>query len=151
MNKVYFCRAMDTFEIDEIKEQYVKVNNLLSNSGLELVNKFDDSNFMHVNEKSTQEDISNNANRIVNNDLDNLKKTDFVIVDLSLENHFYFGCICEIVYAHLWKKKVIVFTGKSKNESRLWLHYHADYICENLENAIEYIVNYKKEMYINNE
>jgi len=65
MNKVYFCRAMDTFEIDEIKEQYVKVNNLLSNSGLELVNKFDDSNFMHVNEKSTQEDISNNANRML--------------------------------------------------------------------------------------
>ena len=143
MNKVYFCRAMDTFHFDEIKNQYVEIDKLLSNEGFELINKFSMDNFSSITENSTHEFITDNANRIVEKDLENLKKTDFVIVDLSIENHFYFGCICEIVYAYLWKKKIIVFTGKSKNGSRLWLHYHADYICETLEESIKYIINYK--------
>ena len=136
---------MDLLQFDEIKEQYDHVENTLDELGFEQTNKFGKKTFQVVTRNTTQQDLKDNADRVVNYSLDRIKQADYVLADLSIENHFYFGCVCEIVYARQFNKKVVVCTGKGDNDKRLWLHYHADYVCETMEQALKYIHDCEQE------
>jgi nucleoside 2-deoxyribosyltransferase len=137
MKKAYFSRAMDCFDFSEIAAQYKKMEEIFVKCGLEIANPFDETNFVQVNEKCSNQYMNEGSKIIVEKDLEILKRADFLIADLSIKNHFYFGCICEIVYAHLWHKPVIVFTGDSNNSARLWMYHHANYVCKTLDEVID--------------
>lgn len=141
MKKVYFSRAMDLFEFNEIEFQYNNVKVMMKNEGFELVNEFQLSNFVSIKADNPEICLSKEAEKVVANDLKKLKKADILLVDFTKDKHFYFGCICELVYAYLWKKEIVVYTGNTTNNSRLWLHYHVNHICKTFDEALDYIKN----------
>jgi len=147
MKKVFFCRAMDLLQFDEIKEQYDNVESMLSELGFEQINKFGKMTFSAVTPNTPNADLKKNASEVVHYALERIKQADYVLADLSKENHFYFGSVCEIVYAKQFNKKVVICTGNANNDKRLWLHYHADYVCETMEQAIQYIKDCEKELH----
>lgn len=85
------------------------------------------------------------AREIVEQDLSLLKTADIVLMDCSIPNRNYIGCICELVYAYLWGIPIIVYVGSSGNDNRYWLRYHANYICKDRSEAIKYIKLLSKE------
>jgi nucleoside 2-deoxyribosyltransferase len=69
---------------------------------------------------------------IVRADLDALEEADVLLADFSNPAHRYVGCVCEVVYAHLAGKPVVVYVGDTDYSERLWLRYHATRICPTL-------------------
>ena len=72
----------------------------------------------------------------IESDLAWLRRSDALVVDLAIEDWAYVGCICELVYAHLWKLPAVVMAGSSSIESRLWLRYHATTVVATIEDAV---------------
>lgn len=77
----------------------------------------------------TNTDTNNNAyfdtlnyKTIVNDDLDLIKKTDVMIAIIN--DVLSYGTIQEIVYAHLYKKKIFIICTNGKDKHP-WLRYHA--------------------------
>ncbi len=137
MKAIYFARAMEGLSRSDILLHYAEVDKVLSQIGLRLINPFQEKNFLVG--QGCEAEIDKEAYRIVRDDLERLRQADILLVDLSIPKHSYIGCVCEIVYAYLLEKPVVVYVGDSDNGSRLWLHYHATYICATLEEAIDYI------------
>lgn len=138
MKKVYFARAMDGLSRSEILLHYEQVNRALTEAGLRLVNlpRSEDSFFDGESDLGPDQEVR----KIVEQGLRKLRQADVLIADLSIPGHNYIGCICEIVYAHLWQKKVVVFTGDSGNETRPWLRYHTTHLCSTFDEAINHVM-----------
>jgi hypothetical protein len=60
---------------------------------------------------------------------------------MTVPQRNYVGCSCEIVYAHLERKPIVVYVGTTDNASRIWLQYHASGIFEQRADAIEYLLH----------
>jgi diadenosine tetraphosphate (Ap4A) HIT family hydrolase len=73
----------------------------------------------------------------IESDLAWLRRSDALLIDMHLEDWAYVGCVCELVYAHLWGIPSVVITGSSNIADRLWLRYHAQHIVETEEEAME--------------
>lgn len=129
--KVYYCRAMDGIEFDIISKEYEFVRKRLSEKGYCLINDFNQSNYEKL--PITVE----NSKRVVQSNLINLATSDVVIVNLSIPNHSYIGCVGEMIYAKQKGIRVITIVGESGNDKHFWTLYHSDNIVNNLEEAIE--------------
>lgn len=129
MKKVYFSRAIDLMDPQEVYDTYRAVASKFQAAGFELVNG------AAVEELTPRRE----PREIVESALSLIRKSDFVVVDLSLRNHKYIGCICEIVYAHLAQKPVAAIVGTGGNNRRAWLRYHISHICASLEDAIDWM------------
>jgi nucleoside 2-deoxyribosyltransferase len=77
---------------------------------------------------------------IVESDLHFLKQCDAVLMDMSIRDRNYVGCCCELVYAFMWGIPTIVYVGRSGNERRKWLIYHASTICKSFRDAINAVI-----------
>jgi nucleoside 2-deoxyribosyltransferase len=69
---------------------------------------------------------------IVNSDLEMIKKSDILLVEISRKDIPYHGTSMELVYAHQWNKQIFVWGDTSS----YWVRYHATEIFENLYSAI---------------
>jgi anaerobic glycerol-3-phosphate dehydrogenase len=87
-----------------------------------------------------------NISEIVRENMNLLENSDCVIVDLSIKNHLYIGCIDEMVCANHKKIFVIVICGDSGAEKHLYTNYRANKIVKNLDEAVEYINILNKEL-----
>jgi nucleoside 2-deoxyribosyltransferase len=76
--------------------------------------------------------------QIVETDLDAIRKSDILLVEISRDDIPYHGTSMEIVYGRLWGKDIIVWGGCRS----YWVRYHADHIFDTLEEAVEYITSY---------
>ena len=137
MKTVYFARAMDGLSKPDILAHYAKVDKVLTGVGLRLVNPHQGE--ISLYDPGSGSDANKEGRIIVEEDLGRLRQADILLVDLSIPGHNYIGCICEIVYAWLWQKPVVVYVGDSGNESRLWLRQHATHICSTFGEALDYI------------
>ena len=78
-----------------------------------------------------------NSKKVVHNNIANLAISDVIIVNLSLPNHSYIGCIGEMIYAKQMGIRIITIVGDSGNEKHFWTVYLSDNITNSLEEAIE--------------
>lgn len=71
-------------------------------------------------------------------DLAWLRRCDALVADMSIKDWPYVGCVCELVYARLYDVPSIVITGENELlGDRIWLRYHADFVCRDADAAIE--------------
>ena len=130
---VYYCRAMDGLDADEIEKEYDFVEKRLSENGRILVNPYSKTDHKYLKLNKT------NSSLVVEDNLDGISKSDCVIVNLSIKNHLYIGCIAEMVYAREKGCYVIVITGDSGAEKHFHTIYHADKIYKTLDELFESI------------
>jgi nucleoside 2-deoxyribosyltransferase len=128
--RVYFARAMDGLEREsiealtrEVEAELLRVR-LRFGVDLHLVDPF-----REVESFKGQETFEERARRIVEEEIALLKTADGVLMDCSIPDRSYVGCICELVYAYQEGIPVVVYVGSSGNDKRLWLHYHATQVC----------------------
>lgn len=135
--RVYFARAIDG-ENEEAKMTLVStVAAELAARDLQLVDPVatepDDRN-------SPDTEILQKYRSIVDHDLSILRTCDAVLMDMSIQNRNYIGCVCELTYAYLWGIPCIVYVGQG-NQNRPWLHYHATAVFKSREAAITHLAN----------
>lgn len=128
MKKIFFAYGMDDLTGKEIFDGTKKITALLRELNFDITSG-------RKNDALVQENCSlKEASKIiVEKDLDDLKKCDVLLVDYSIPDRNYVGCTFEMAYAYFWKKVIIVYVGDSGNEKRMFLQYHANHICKNLE------------------
>lgn len=126
MKRVYYARAVDGRDRATLKSIADELCSVLAQRGLELLDPVDYADSA----------LAAPYGDIVENDLALLKTADAVLMDLSLERWTYVGCICELVYAHLWRIPVVVFITGSTLSERAWLRYHATRITSDRETAL---------------
>jgi len=139
MRKVYFSSGIENISFEELQVRYLQVANLLEFHGFEMVNR-------RIQDHYLQQPCDSMARirDLVQGDLRKLKGSDLLLVDYCIPNRNYVGSTCEIVYAYLWGKPVIIYVGQSDNGQRFWLRYHATYICETVSQAVQYMAkNYR--------
>ena len=120
MNKkpptVYFARGVDDLVVADVIAKGKRIAARLAKAGVQTVDP--------VAELAAHSRTLSAAD-IVEYDLDRLRRADAVFMDMSVGNRNYVGCCCELVYAYQWRIPVVVYVGRSGNERRHWLQYHA--------------------------
>lgn len=132
MKKVYFAQRMDGLSIDEVRANYDKFKVALLAQGVSLINPVEHDFFASQPGTTPRTELA----RIVEHDLSLLRQADVLLVDYSVEGWNYIGCTCEMTYAHLWHKPIIVFTGDSGNADRVWLKHLSTRICETFDETL---------------
>jgi nucleoside 2-deoxyribosyltransferase len=128
---------MDGLSKNDIKEEYDYVEKTLKKLGIALTNPFSNETYDldGFNKK--------NAKIIVEKNLSELFESDCVIINLTLPNHFYVGCIGEMIYAHINKKFVIAICGESGADKHYYTVHHCDLIVKDLKDALNYLTETK--------
>ena len=72
-------------------------------------------------------------------DLNDVERSDIVIVNDTFPNASSIGTSMEVFYAYSLNKVVILF-GKA-HENDYWLNYHSHLRVENLEDACQVVIN----------
>jgi hypothetical protein len=80
-----------------------------------------------------------NYKGLVDSQLNLMKTCDAILIDMSLPNHTYIGCIAELVYAHTYRLCTVVYVGSNRIGHRPWLRFHADHIDTTWEGAVRWI------------
>ena len=131
---IYFARAMDELNPQDIISQGEEVALELDQAGLQMVDPF-----VEVSKRTRQGPNIEEGRSIVDNDLALLRRVDGVLMDLSDSEWDYIGCLCELVYAYLWRIPVAVYTGDSAIIKRKWLQYHAAAITKTRDEAMDFL------------
>ncbi len=136
---VYYCRAIDGMTQEEVRDEYLNMEYCLNNTDLILVNSVskDTHTLYDATDKNTFNEYT--ADMIVTENLNNITKADCVLVNLTIKNHLYVGCIAEMVYAKLKGCFIIVVAGDSGADKYFYTLYHADVIVYSLEEALRII------------
>lgn len=79
------------------------------------------------------------ANYIIHRGLSDLKRCDAVLAELTLPDNPYRGTICELVYARLWHKPVVVWSSWAQDSP--WIAYHASAVLPTLEECCQAIID----------
>ena len=125
---VYYCRAMDGLPTEEILKEYRSVEEALRKNGRVLVNPFEkDSHSLEMNK--------DNANMIIHENMKNISRSDCVIVNLSIPNHFYVGCIGEMTHAKMKGCFVITVVGDSGADKHFYTLHCSDVVVKTLDEA----------------
>lgn len=81
------------------------------------------------------------VNQLVDRDLWDIKRCDILLVEATHDDKTYFGTATELLFAKQWHKPRVVFVGKERIEKNdPWLSWLSTHICEDLEEACEYVV-----------
>jgi nucleoside 2-deoxyribosyltransferase len=136
MYRVYFARAIDGIDVAEIHHLTEEMAREMETRGMQMVDPFVE---ISLNEQIPFEE---KARQIVEGDLTLLKDVDAVFMDFSIPNRSYIGCICELVYAYLWKIPVVVYVGTSGNDQRYWLQYHASHVSKDRGAALDFLASF---------
>lgn len=130
---VYYARAMDGLPSRAIQADADVIRQLLADAGMSMLDTYLSTG--DVIESPLQSD-SNISGLIVENDLALLRTADAVLMDLSIPNRSYVGCLCELVYAYQIGTPVVVNVGATDLGNRHWLRYHATAITNSIQMAI---------------
>lgn len=125
---IYYARAMDEISVSEILFEDRVVKGALEDKGFILINPFNEY------------DSSNSSvNIIVKQNEEVLKNSDILLVNLSKVEYVYIGAIFEIFQAYNFNIPIVIYIGDSKLHKRIYIQFYCDFICKNLEEALEYI------------
>lgn len=128
--KIYYCRAMDGIDNNTISQEYTYVRVQINAKGHCLINDF------NVDSYETLAITKEHSKKVVHGNISDIAKSDIVIVNLSMPNHSYIGCVGEMIYAKQMGIRVIVIVGESGNDKHFWTLYHSDCITYSLDEAI---------------
>jgi nucleoside 2-deoxyribosyltransferase len=128
MKKVFLAHRFDFLEPHEVDEKTNSFKELLADLNVELI-----SLSGKLLEERGREPDKAMVHEIVETDLAELRGSDILLMDMSIETWNYIGVTCEMVYAHMWHKPIIAYVGDTRNGERLWLKYHADEICSTVD------------------
>lgn len=113
---------MDDAHVREVEQDLEKLRNALIGYNYTIINQqymlqqYDqDGNITQLDECE-----------LVNIELGLLKKADLHIVDFVFQPYFYIGCVCELVYSHLFKIPSILIVSDKKIAKRPWLKFHSN-------------------------
>ncbi len=116
---------MDDRPRSEVVELFRRVESELNHMDVALSNPLQESpDFGDLSGVATTD-----QRLIVDWDLERLRLSDIVLVDFSHPSHVYVGCICEIVYAHLWSKPEVAVVGNSGLDCSMWRRYQLTVTC----------------------
>ena len=74
---------------------------------------------------------------LVASDLRTLRTCDAILMDMTIPDRNYIGCVCELMYAYLWQIPSVVWVGDTGYDRRPWLRHHATAIVQNEHQAIQ--------------
>lgn len=127
---VYFSRPIDWRSPRQVENSFADLRARLPKDVCEVV----DPAGIAVN--MTEERWYRN---LVDAQLVALRSCDFILADLSATDHFYIGCIAELVYAHVAGVRSVVVVGENRLVNRPWLLYHSDHLCISLDQGVDII------------
>jgi nucleoside 2-deoxyribosyltransferase len=137
MKRIYFARAMEGLEKDSVHNTANRVRSDLKSNGFDMIDTIDG---LKLPDLMNPFDFSGTlSGQIVQHDLALLRQADGVLMDMTIPKRNYVGCVCELVYANMWKKPTVVYVGDSGNDKRHWLIYHADVVCFTFRDALEHL------------
>jgi ubiquinone/menaquinone biosynthesis C-methylase UbiE len=126
---VYFARAMDARPLKDIVADDEKYARLLGKIDGVLMNPF----------QQRPQDLIQDASKVVERDLANLKNSSVVLADLSIPDYQYVGCIFEIVCAATHNLPVVLVTGEKDLHKRVFFQTYCDFITRDATEAVNYI------------
>jgi len=129
--KVYFARGVDDLSEAAVLGIGARIARALASHGIEVLDP--------VAELATRA-RKPTTKEIVEHDLSRLRRSDAVLMDMSIAHRNYIGCSCELVYAHLWRIPAVVYVGRSGNQRRHWLRYHAVGVHASYRQAIAHLL-----------
>jgi hypothetical protein len=115
---------MDDAHLREVEQDLAKLKGALTGHNYTIVNQ----EYMLRQYDREGKIIQIDENEIVKNDLELLKKSNLHIIDFNFQPYFYVGCICELVYSHLYKIPSILIVPDQSYFKRPWLNFHSDII-----------------------
>jgi diadenosine tetraphosphate (Ap4A) HIT family hydrolase/nucleoside 2-deoxyribosyltransferase len=134
IKKVYYCRAMDGLEKDEIINEFHIIEERLKEKNIRLINIYEDNhNSLNKNKE--------NAMLIMHENSKGIDAADCVIVNLSIKNHLYIGCIDEMIVAKERGRFVIVIAGDAGADNHFYTYLRSDLIVKTIDEAIDYLAS----------
>lgn len=137
MANVFFGSAIDGMHRSEIARKFKRIERLLLVRKHRLLNPPDI--YLRTLYGVQDSDIYAVSSAIVENDLQLLRQADVLLVDVSVPDHTYIGCICEMVYAREWGIKVVSYVGRNRIDKRPFFVYHSSIICRRWSDAFDNI------------
>ncbi|MGI5246729.1 hypothetical protein [Dactylosporangium sp. CA-139066] len=119
---VYFARAVDFLDPLKVAEVAARAREVLALHGMRLVDPLE-------YEMDAGPDV-------VELDLAVLRRCDAMLVDMTIPDRNYIGCVAELVYAHSWRIPAVVYVGSTDYGRRPWLRYHATQVCRSQDEAV---------------
>jgi hypothetical protein len=129
---VYFARAVDGLDRAGVLADAQVVAAELQKSGLQMTDPVEVW-MRTAREQSAADDLA----LLVKSDLGLLRRSDGVLMDMSIKDRNYIGCTCELTYAYLWHIPSVVWVGDAGLDQRAWLRYHATVVVKRRQEAIE--------------
>jgi nucleoside 2-deoxyribosyltransferase len=132
---VYFARAIDDEDPEATLRLSDEIRAELLRHSLVMIDPF-------VHERklgAPEQGVARDADFLVRLDLMLLRKADAILVDMTIPNRNYVGCVCEITYAYLWGIPAVVYVGDTGNDRRHWLKFHSSVVCPGRAEAIEHL------------
>jgi hypothetical protein len=126
--RVYWARAVDELPRPAVLARGHALAERLRAIGAELVDPVAAWDLTH--------DDSEHPDLVVS-DLRTLRTCDAVLMDMTIPDRNYIGCVCELMYAHRWQIPSVVWVGNTGYDRRPWLRHHATAIVHDEQQAVQ--------------
>jgi diadenosine tetraphosphate (Ap4A) HIT family hydrolase len=130
---VFLARAMDTRKSRE-GDDTPAISAAVEAAGLVALNPLVD--VLPTHSRAPEATWYSGGYALVDGNLQWLRRSDALLVDMRLADWTYIGCVCELVYAHQWRIPAVVMTDP-KTAEREWLRYHATRRVQTLPEAVD--------------
>jgi len=136
LKNIYYARGMDGLDKKEVEADYNFVDQKLRENGMFLVNHFSNKHHQHLEVNKV------NAKIILQDNLHDINRADCLLVDLSIKNRMYVGCINEIHFADERGLYVILITGDNDvvEKSFSYNQMRVDKFVKNFEEALAFLM-----------
>lgn len=129
---VYLAGPIGDISIQEAAAWREEAEKRLEAAGIKAYNPLRGKDLSDINIKTKLDYIE-----VVERDLDDIKKSDIILVDLRREVNII-GTAMEMAYARMWGKEIYVFGTAYRQH--YWVKYHVDRFFDDLDEAIEGIM-----------
>jgi hypothetical protein len=128
---IYFARAVDGLDRAGVLADARVVAAELQEFGMQMTDPVEV--WMRAARKNPATD---DPALLVQSDLGLLRRSDGVLMDMSIQDRNYIGCTCELTYAYLWRIPSVVWVGQTGLDQRPWLRYHATAVVNSRQEAV---------------
>ncbi len=127
---VYFARAVDGLDRGRVLSAGREVAVALAGLGVQMIDP------VAAWDRRLEDGVRPDLTTMIRSDLALLRKADGLLVDMSIPDRNYVGCVCELTYAYQWRIPAVVWVGDTGFEERAWLRYHATAIVGRRAEAV---------------
>lgn len=143
MRTIYFAGTFAGQEIGKLIERRDEIEDKLKFRGFKVLNPLRDKFiYNRTNEKDLIEKVYEDnftCNEIVHRDILFVKQSDIILIDFLNPS---IGSSCELTLGHIFDKMIIVVSNNEKVYKHPWVHSFASKIFNDMDKAIEYIINF---------